>query len=69
MTITQKIVVSSVFSVTEILAIKNHKLHNTFLHVAPGSQSLLKSISDQTSSDTNWKTEKYDQMGVWMRAN
>jgi hypothetical protein len=49
----QKIVVSSVFPVTEILAIKDHKLNNTFLHVAFGSQSLLKPIGDQTGSDTN----------------
>jgi hypothetical protein len=51
--LTQEIVVSSVFSVTEILTIKNDKLHNTFLHVAFGSQSLLKSTSDQTVSDIN----------------
>jgi hypothetical protein len=52
-TLAQKIVVSSVFPVTEIIAIKDHKLNDTFLHVAIGSQSLLKLISDQTSSDTN----------------
>jgi hypothetical protein len=34
MTLAQKIVVSSVFSVTEILATEDHKLNNTFLHVA-----------------------------------
>jgi hypothetical protein len=49
----QKIVVSSVFPVTEILAIEYHKLNNTFLHVAFRSQSPLKSTGDQTSSDTN----------------
>jgi hypothetical protein len=49
----QEIVASSVFSVTEILTIKNDKLHNTFLHVAFGSQSLLKPTSDQTGSDIN----------------
>jgi hypothetical protein len=52
-TLAQKIVVSLVFPVTEILAIKNHKLNNTFLHVAFGSQSLLKPTGDQTGSDTN----------------
>jgi hypothetical protein len=51
--LTQKIVVSSVFPVTEILTIEDHKLNNTFLHVAFRSQSLLKPTGDQTSSDTN----------------
>jgi hypothetical protein len=45
--------VSSVFPVTEILAIEDHKLNNTILYVAFGSQILLKPIGDQTSSDTN----------------
>jgi hypothetical protein len=49
----QKIVVSSVFPVTEILAIEYHKLNCTFLHVAFGSQSLLKPTGDQTGPDTN----------------
>jgi hypothetical protein len=53
MTLAQKIIASSAFPVTEILAIENDKLYNTFLHVAFGSQSLLKPISDQTSSETN----------------
>jgi hypothetical protein len=52
-TLAQKIVVSSVFLVTEILVIEDHKLNDTFLHVAFGSQSLLKPTSDQTGSDTN----------------
>jgi hypothetical protein len=52
-TLAQKIVVNSVLSVTEILVIEDHKFHNTFLHVAFTSQSLLKSISDQTDSDIN----------------
>jgi hypothetical protein len=52
-TLAQKIVASLIFSITEILAIENDKLHNTFLHVVFGSQSLLKPTSDQTSSDTN----------------
>jgi hypothetical protein len=52
-TLAQKIVASSVFPVTEILAIKDHKLNNTFLHVAFRSQSLLKPTSDQTGFDTN----------------
>jgi hypothetical protein len=53
MTLAQKIVASSVFLITEILAIEDHKLYDTFLHVAFGSQSLLKLISDQTGFDTN----------------
>jgi hypothetical protein len=52
-TLTQKIVASSVFPVTEILTIEEHKLNNTFFHIAFGSQSLLKPTSDQTDSDTN----------------
>jgi hypothetical protein len=48
-----KIIMSSVFSVTEILVIENYKLDNTFLHVTFGSQSLLKLTSDQTSYDIN----------------
>jgi hypothetical protein len=49
----QEIVASLVFSVTEILVIKNDKLYDTFLHIAFGLQSLLKLTSDQTGSDTN----------------
>jgi hypothetical protein len=44
---------SLVFLITKILAIKNHKLYNTFLYVAFGSQSLLRTTSDLTGSDTN----------------
>jgi hypothetical protein len=53
MSLTQKIVASLILPITEILAIEDHKLHNTFLHVAFGSQSLLKPTSDQTGSNTN----------------
>jgi hypothetical protein len=49
----QEIVAGSVLPITKIIAIKNDKLHNTFLHVIFGSQSLLKPTSDQISSDTN----------------
>jgi hypothetical protein len=52
-TLAQEIVASSVFPVTEILTIENDKLYVTFLHVAFGSQSLLKPTSDQTGSDIN----------------
>jgi hypothetical protein len=52
-TLSQKIVVSLVLSITEILAIKEHKLYSTFLHIVFGSQSLLKPTSDQIGSDTN----------------
>jgi hypothetical protein len=48
-TLTQKIVASSIFSVTEILAIEDHKLNNTFLHAAFRSQSVLKPTGDQTA--------------------
>jgi hypothetical protein len=44
--LTQEIVAGSVLSITEILTIENDKLHNTFLHIVFGSQSLLKPISD-----------------------
>jgi hypothetical protein len=40
----QEIVVSSVFPVTEILTIEDHKLNSTFLRVAFRSQSLLKQL-------------------------
>jgi hypothetical protein len=53
MSLTQKIVTSSVLPIAKSLAIEDHKLHITFLHVAFGSQSLLESTSDQTGSDTN----------------
>jgi hypothetical protein len=52
-TLAQKIVVSSVFPITEILTIENDKLHSTFLQVTFGSQSLLKPTSDQIGSYTN----------------
>jgi hypothetical protein len=43
--------------------IENNKLHNTFLHVAFGLQSLLKPTSDQTCSDTNRRIGEGDQRG------
>jgi hypothetical protein len=49
----QEIAAGSVLPITKILVIENNKFHITFLHVAFESQSLLKPISDQTSSDTN----------------
>jgi hypothetical protein len=52
-TLAQEKVAGSVLPIIEILTIENDKLHNTFLHVAFGSQWLLKPTSDQTSSDTN----------------
>jgi hypothetical protein len=52
-TLTQKIVTGSALPITEILTIEEHKLDNTFFHVAFESQSLLNSSSDQTSSDSN----------------
>jgi hypothetical protein len=53
MTLSQKIVVSSVFPVIEILTTEGHKLDGTLHHVTFWSQSLLKPTNDQTSSDTN----------------
>jgi hypothetical protein len=53
MTLAQKIVVSPIFGITEILTIENHKLDDTFLRVAFESQSLLRITSDLTASDTN----------------
>jgi hypothetical protein len=53
MTLTQEIVVSMIFLVTEILVIEDHKLDNIFLHIVFRSQSLLEPISDQTGSDIN----------------
>jgi hypothetical protein len=52
-TLTQKIIASSVFPVIEILAIEDHRLDITFLHVAFGLQSVLKPTSDQTGANTN----------------
>jgi hypothetical protein len=52
-----------IFPVTKILIIEDHKLDNTFLHVAFESQSLLKLTSDQIGSDTNKRTEEDDQRG------
>jgi L-rhamnose isomerase len=51
--LTQEIVGGSVLPITEILTIEDHKLNSTFLHVTFRSQSLLKSTSDQTGSNTN----------------
>jgi hypothetical protein len=45
-TLAQELVASSIFPVTEILTIENDKLHNIFLPIAFGSQSLLKPTSD-----------------------
>jgi hypothetical protein len=52
-TLAQEIIESSVFPLTEIIAVEDNKFNSTFLHVAFGSQSLLKPTSDQTGSDTN----------------
>jgi hypothetical protein len=52
-TLAQKIIVNSILPITKILTVEDHKLYDTFLHVAFGSQSLLKPTSDQTGSDTN----------------
>jgi hypothetical protein len=62
-TLAQEIVAGLILPITEILAIENDKLHNTFLQITFGSQSLLKPTSDQTGSDTNWRTGEGDQRG------
>jgi hypothetical protein len=59
-TLAQKIVVSSVFPVTEIVAIENHKFYCTFLSVVFGSQSLLKLTSDQVG-------EKLELLIRWLK--
>jgi hypothetical protein len=51
-TLAQEIVASSVIPITKILTIEDHKLDNNFLHIAFGSQSMLKPTSDQTGFDT-----------------
>jgi hypothetical protein len=48
-----EIVASSIFPVIKVLVIENHKLDDTFLHVVFGSQSLLRTTSDLSSSDIN----------------
>jgi hypothetical protein len=53
MTLTQEIVASLIFPITEILAIEDNELHSTFLLVAFRSQRRLRITSDQTYSDTN----------------
>jgi hypothetical protein len=62
-TLAQEIVARPVFAITEILGIKDNELHDTFLHVTFGSQSLLRTTSDLIGSDTNWRTEESDQKG------
>jgi hypothetical protein len=57
----QEIVVGSIPPITEILAIEDHKLNSTFLHVVIGSQSLLKPIDDQIGCNTNSRTGEGDQ--------
>jgi hypothetical protein len=49
----QEIVAVSVLPISEIIDIEDHKFNNTFLYIAFGSQSLLKSTGEQTGSDTN----------------
>jgi hypothetical protein len=53
MSLAQQVVPCSVIPITKIFTIENHKLDDTFLHIAFGSQSLLRITSDQTYSDTN----------------
>jgi hypothetical protein len=55
MTLAQEIVANPIFLIAEILTIEDNELHDTFLHVAYGSQSWLRIMSDLTRSDTNWR--------------
>jgi hypothetical protein len=48
-----EIVAGSVLPITKVLVIEDHKLNDTFLHVAFRSQNLLKLTGDQTGSDIN----------------
>jgi hypothetical protein len=57
MSLAQQVVPCLDFSITEIFTIENHKLNDTFLHVALGSQSQLWTTSDLTRSDTNRRTD------------
>jgi hypothetical protein len=59
--LTQKVVASSVFQITKILAIEDDKFDNTFLYIIFGSQNLLEPISDQIGTDINWSTGESDQ--------
>jgi hypothetical protein len=52
-TLTQKVVASLALPITEILNMEDHKLNNTFLHLAFGLKSLLKPTSDQNDYDKN----------------
>jgi hypothetical protein len=52
-TLAQEIVAGSILPITKILTIEEHRLNNTFLHVAFRSQSLLKPTGDQPDCDTN----------------
>jgi hypothetical protein len=49
----QKVVTSSVFQITKILAIEDDKFDSTFLYIIFGSQNLLEPISDQIGTDIN----------------
>jgi hypothetical protein len=63
-TLAKKIVVTSIFLITEVLGIEHHKLDNTFLYVAFGLQNLLKPTSDKIDSHTNSRIEEGDQRGL-----
>jgi hypothetical protein len=52
-TLAQEIVASPFFPIIEILGIEDNELHGTFLYAAFESQSLLRTTSDLTGSDTN----------------
>jgi hypothetical protein len=53
MTLAQEIVMSPIFPITQIPVIEDNELHDTFFHVAFGSQSQLRTMSDLTRSHTN----------------
>jgi hypothetical protein len=69
MALAHEIVVSLVFPITEILAIEDNELHDTFIHVTFESQSRLRTMSYLTRSDTNWRIEEGTRGGGgWMGA-
>jgi hypothetical protein len=63
-TLTQKIVVSSVLPLIEIITIKEHKLDSTFLHVIFGSQSLLNQQVIKPALISSEGAEKVIRCGV-----
>jgi hypothetical protein len=62
-TLNQKIIASLVFPVTEILAIEDHKLYDTYLHIAFRSQSILKQLVTKPALIPNEGPDKATRRG------